>query len=148
MRHYEVTFVVDPVLSGDEVKSAAEHIQNELKSFGATIVALDEMGLKQLAYQINRRSSGVYFCVEVACEGAEWMGKFELNLKRDDRIMRFLTCRLDKYGIKYNDDKRNGRIGKKKREEAEVAGRCGGQLIRLESNSRDRSAVTDRRYHV
>ncbi len=118
MRHYEVTFVVDPVLSGDEVKSAAEHIQNELKSFGATIVALDEMGLKQLAYQINRRSSGVYFCVEVACEGAEWMGKFELNLKRDDRIMRFLTCRLDKYGIKYNDDKRNGRIGKKKKEEA------------------------------
>ncbi|CAG0911261.1 unnamed protein product [Cyprideis torosa] len=38
----------------------------------------------------------------------------ELSLKRDERILRFLTVRLDKYGIKYNDDKRNGLIGKKR----------------------------------
>ncbi|MBK8554758.1 MAG: 30S ribosomal protein S6 [Lewinellaceae bacterium] len=114
MRHYEVTFIVDPVLSGDEVKSTAEQIQNELKGYGANIVAVDEIGLKTLAYQINKRSSGVYFGVEFACEAAEWMGKFELNLKRNERILRFLTVKLDKYGIKYNDDKRNGRIGKKK----------------------------------
>jgi small subunit ribosomal protein S6 len=117
MRHYEVTFIVDPVLSGDEVKATAEHIQKELKGYGATIVAVDEMGLRQLAYQINRRSSGVYYCIEFGCEGAEWLTKFELGLKRDERLLRFLTVRLDKYGIKYNDDKRNGRIGKKKHEE-------------------------------
>ena len=64
MRHYEVTFIVDPVLSGDEVKSTAEHIQKELKDFGATIVAVDEMGLRQLAYEMKRRSSGVYYCIE------------------------------------------------------------------------------------
>ena len=45
------------------------------------------------------------------------MAKFELNLKRNERLLRFLTVKLDKYGIKYNDDKRNGRIGKKKKEE-------------------------------
>jgi len=118
MRHYEVTFIVDPVLSGDEVKSAAEHIQKELKGFGATVVAVDELGLKQLAYQINKRSSGVYFCIEFSCEGADWLGKFELNMKRDERLLRFLTVKLDKYGIKYNDDKRNGRIGGKKKHEA------------------------------
>jgi len=121
MRHYEVTFIVDPVLSGDEVKSTAEHIQKELKGFGATIVAVDEMGLRQLRYQIKRRSSGVYFCVEFGCESAEWMPKFELNMKRDERLLRFLTVKLDKYGIKYNDDKRNGRIGKKRREEEAAA---------------------------
>ena len=120
MRHYEVTFIVDPVLSGDEVKSAAEHIQKELKGYGATIVAVDEMGLRQLAYQINRRSSGVYYCIEFGCESAEWLTKFELGMKRDERLLRFLTVRLDKYGIKYNDDKRNGRIGKKKHEEIVV----------------------------
>jgi small subunit ribosomal protein S6 len=116
MRHYEVTFIVDPVLSGDEVKSAADHIVNELKQFGASIVAVDEMGLRQLAYQINKRSSGVYYCVEFACVGADWLAKFELNMKRDERLLRFLTIKLDKYGIKYNDDKRNGRIGKKQRD--------------------------------
>lgn len=121
MRHYEVTFIVDPVLSGDEVKSAAEHIQNELKGFGATVVAVDEMGLRQLAYQINKRSSGYYYCIEFGCTVADWLTKFELNLKRDERLLRFLTVKLDKYGIKYNDDKRNGRIGSKKKKETAPA---------------------------
>ncbi len=121
MRHYEVTFIVDPVLSGDEVKSTANHIQNELKNFGATVVAVDEMGLKQLAYPINKLSSGVYYCIEFTCLGADWLTKLELNLKRDERLLRFLTVKLDKYGIKYNEDKRSGRIGKRKKETAPAA---------------------------
>ncbi len=118
MRHYEVTFIVDPVLSGDEVKSTAEQIQNELKNFGATIVAVDEIGLKQLAYPIRKRSSGMYYCYEFGCIEADWLTKFELGLKRNEKLLRFLTVKLDKYGIKYNDDKRNGRIGKNKKEAA------------------------------
>lgn len=129
MRHYEVTFIVDPVLSGDEVKSTAEHIQKELKDFGATIVAVDEMGLRQLAFSINRRSSGVYYCIEFACESADWMSKFELNLKRNERLLRFLTVKLDKYGIKYNDDKRNGRIGAKKKQEATATVQAGEEAV-------------------
>ncbi len=129
MRHYEVTFIVDPVLSGDEVKSTAEHIQKELKDFGATIVAVDEMGLRQLAFSINRRSSGVYYCIEFACEAADWLGKFELNMKRNERLLRFLTVKLDKYGIKYNDDKRNGRIGPKKKQETPATAQAGDEAV-------------------
>jgi small subunit ribosomal protein S6 len=121
MRHYEVTFIVDPVLSGDEVKATAEHIQKELKGFGATIVAVDELGLRQLAYPINKRSSGVYYCIEFGCEVADWLAKFELNMKRNERLLRFLTVKLDKYGVKYNDDKRSGRIGSKKKKEPVTA---------------------------
>jgi small subunit ribosomal protein S6 len=113
MRHYEVTFIVDPVLSGDEVKSAAEVVVNDLKSYGCNIVAIDEMGLRQLAYAINRRTSGIYYCVEFATELADFIGKFELALKRNEKILRFLTVKLDKFGVKYNDDKRNGKIGKR-----------------------------------
>lgn len=121
MRHYEVTFIVDPVLSGDEVKATAEHIQKELKGFGATILAVDEIGLRQLAYSINKRSSGVYYSIEFGCDVADWLVKFELNMKRNERLLRFLTVKLDKYGVKYNDDKRNGRIGSKKKKEAAAA---------------------------
>jgi small subunit ribosomal protein S6 len=128
MRHYEVTFIVDPVLPGDEVKSAAEHIQNELRNFGAQVVAMDEMGLRQLAYPINKRSSGIYFCIEFTCESAEWLGKFELNMTRNERLLRYLTVKLDKYGVKYNDDKRNGRIGKRKKEETPAATEGGSDL--------------------
>ncbi len=121
MRHYEVTFIVDPVLSGDEVKATAEQILEELKQFGAQIVAVEEMGLRQLAYPINKRSSGVYYCYEFSCTDAGWLAKFELNLKRNEKLLRFLIVKLDKYGVKYNDDKRNGRIGRKRREQEEAA---------------------------
>ena len=126
MRHYEVTFIVDPVLSGDEVKATAEHIQADLKHFGASIVHVDEMGLRQLAYPINKRSSGVYYCVEFSCETAEWLAKFELNMKRNEKLLRFLTIKLDKYGIKYNDDKRNGRIGSRKKKAASASASAEG----------------------
>ena len=112
MRHYELTFIVDPILSSDEVKSTAETVRTQLEGNGCSITAVDEMGLRQLAYEINKRATGVYYCIEFTCESAEWVDKFELGLKRNDNIMRFLTVKLDKHGVKYNDDKRNGRIGK------------------------------------
>ncbi len=124
MRHYEVNFIVNPVLSGDEVKATAENIQKEITGAGATIINVDEVGLRQLAYAITKRSTGIYYCIEFACESSEWLVKFELNLKRNENLMRFLTVKLDKYGIKYNDDKRKGLIGsrsKKKESSAPAA---------------------------
>ncbi|MDO8971942.1 MAG: 30S ribosomal protein S6 [Saprospiraceae bacterium] len=119
MRHYEVNFVVNPVLSGDEVKATAENIQKDIVAAGATIIHVDEIGLRQLAYQINRRSTGIYYSIEFACESSEWLVKFELSLKRNESLLRFLTVKLDKYGIKYNDDKRKGLIGSRsKKKEA------------------------------
>jgi small subunit ribosomal protein S6 len=114
MRNYEVTFIVDPVLSGDEIKSTAKTYEDLIKNEGGKIVHLDEMGLRQLAYPINKRSSGVYFTIEFQIDSDTIIAMLELSMQRDERIMRFLTIRLDKYGVKYNDDKRNGLIGKRK----------------------------------
>ena len=115
MRHYEVTFIVDPVLSADEIKSTASIYQDMITDEGAKIIHSDELGLKQLAYTINRRSSGIYYCVEYSTDSAELNSKLELALRRDERIMRFLVIHLDKYAIQYNIDKRAGKIGKAKR---------------------------------
>ncbi len=121
MRNYEVTFIVDPVLSGDEIKATAQTYVKHLEKEGCKIVHVDEMGLLQLAYPINKRTSGVYYCIEFEAETGALIDKLELAFRRDERIMRFLTVSLDKYGVKYNDDKRNGRIGKaKKTKEAEA----------------------------
>jgi len=114
MRHYVVTFIVDPVLSGDEIKATAQSYVDQLKELECGIVHVDEMGLRQLTYPINRRTSGVYFCIEFTTETGAMIQPLELSLRRDERILRFLTYKLDKYGVKYNDDKRNGRIGKKR----------------------------------
>jgi len=112
MKNYEVTFIVDPVLSGEEIKATAQTYVDLLKSEGCEIVHVDEMGLRQLAYAINRRTSGVYYCIEFQTPTGEINNKVELAMRRDERIMRFLTVSLDKYGVKYNADKRAGLIGK------------------------------------
>jgi small subunit ribosomal protein S6 len=119
MKNYEVTFIVDPVLSGDEIETTAQTYVNYLEKVGCHIVHVDKMGLRTLAYEIKRRSSGVYFCIEFQSPNGEFMDDFELALRRDERLLRFLTIALDKFGVKYNDDKRNGLIGKKKRPGAE-----------------------------
>ena len=119
MKQYEVTFIVDPVLSNNEIGSTAKAYVDLLKNEGCEIVHIDEMGLRQLAYPINKRTSGVYYCVEFQSAAGSLIGKLELALRRDERIMRFLTMHLDKFGIKYNADNRAGLIGKKKKTEEE-----------------------------
>ncbi len=88
---------------------------------GGTIVHVDNVGLRSLAYSINKRTTGVYYCVEFQAPGTV-VDELELALRRDERIMRFLTVRLDKFGVKYNEDKRAGRIGQRReRVVAEIA---------------------------
>ncbi len=119
MNQYEVTFIVDPVLSGDEINATAQTYVDHLQSEGCKIVHVDEMGLRQLAYPISKRTTGVYYCIEFSSKQGNIVGKLELAFRRDERIMRFLTIKLDKYGVKYNDDKRNGLIGKKREKPAD-----------------------------
>ncbi len=113
MTQYEVTFIVDPVLSGDESKSTVQTYQDLITDKDGKIVNVDSIGLRSLAYPINKRTTGVYYCVEFQAPGSV-LDQLELAMLRDERVMRFLTVKLDKYGVKYNDDKRNGRIGRKR----------------------------------
>ena len=113
MRQYEVTFIVDPVLSGDEIKETAQTYVDLIQDNNNKVVHVDEMGLRQLAYPIKKRTTGMYYCVEFQNEDNAFIPKIELALRRDERIIRFLSLKLDKYGIEYNEKKRNGLIGKK-----------------------------------
>lgn len=122
MKNYEITFIVDPVLSGDEIKSTAQTYVDMIRNHEGKIVHVSEMGLKQLAYPIKKRSSGIYYCVEFEIPTGEFISKIELALRRDERIMRFLSVRLDKYGVQYNQDKRDGKIGVRRKEAEQAEG--------------------------
>ena len=142
MRNYEVTFIVDPVLSGEEIKTTAQTYSDMLKNAGAEIVHIDEMGLRTLAYPINKRNSGVYYCIEFKVPNGEIIDDLELALRRDERIMRFLSFKLDKFGIKYNEDKRAGKIGKAKRPKSKEKkddrrDRRGGRRDNRDNRNRD-----------
>jgi small subunit ribosomal protein S6 len=120
MRHYETTFILDPVLKNEEISDTVAGYETFLKEAGAEIVHVEKWGLRQLAYPINKRSSGLYFTIEFAVPTGEVIDRLEINYRRNERVMRFLTIALDKYGVKYNSDKRAGLIGKKKTETAEA----------------------------
>ena len=115
MRNFEVTFIVDSVLSNDEIKETAQTYVKSITEIGGNIVFINEMGLRQLAYNIAKRSSGIYYCIEFQLEDPSFIAVMELALTRDERVLRYLTIQLDKFGIKYNDDKRKGLIGKRKK---------------------------------
>lgn len=110
MRNYEVTFIVDPTLSNDEIKSTAKKYVDQVSKAGK-IVFNNEIGLRQLAYPIRNRNTGIYSCVEFEVPNGAIIDELELSMRRDERILRFLSVKLDKYGVKYNEDKRAGKIG-------------------------------------
>ena len=110
MRNYEVTFIVDPTLSNDEIKSTAKKYADQISKAGK-IVYNNEIGLRQLAYPIRNRNTGIYSCIEFEAPNGVIIDELELAMRRDERILRFLSVKLDKYGVKYNEDKRAGKIG-------------------------------------
>ena len=117
MKQYELTLIVDPVLSGDELKATAQTYIDYITTNGGTIVNVEEMGLRPLAYPINKRASGTYYCIEFTTDGkTNFLPKMELTIRRDDRLMRYLTIVLDKFGVKYNEDRRAGKIGSSKKD--------------------------------
>jgi len=144
MRQYEVTFIVDPVLSGDEIKKTAKTYSDMITKEGGKIISDENLGLKQLAYPIKKRSSGIYFCIEYQIPSGEIVPKMELSFRRDERIMRFLSVHLDKYGIKYNEDKRNGLIGTKKKDKDEVKPDPSKKPPYKDKSARSRSAAPKR----
>jgi small subunit ribosomal protein S6 len=139
MRNYEVTFIVDPVQDGKDIKAVAQKYVDMLQKAGAKIVHVNELGLRELAYAINKRTSGVYYCVEFEAENGNLIAPMELAMRRDETIMRFLTVSLDKYGVKYNQDKRDGKIGvaKKPVKKVKPVREKGGRNDRRNNRNRD-----------
>lgn len=117
MRQYETTFIINPTLSGDEIKQTAQMYVDFIKQEGGEIIHLEDMGVQQLAYPIQKRSSGAYYFVEYKAPSGEVINKMELAFRRDDNVLRYLTIKVDKHRAQYNIDKRAGRFDKKEEEE-------------------------------
>ena len=103
-----------PVLSDEQMKEAVKKYQDFLKDKGAEIVHEEKWGLKKLAYPIQKKTSGFYHLIEFKDNG-EVIRDFEVAFKRDERILRFLTVKLDKHAVTYNEKKR--RLAKEKKAE-------------------------------
>ncbi len=105
LNQYETVFIMTPVLSEEQMKEAVKKFKDYLINKGAEIVFEDNWGMRKLAYPIQKKSTGFYFLLEYKAEGSI-IRDMEVAFKRDERIMRFLTVKLDKHAIAYNEKKR------------------------------------------
>ena len=105
MTQYETVFILTPVLSDEQMKEAVAKFETILTNNGAEIVFKNFWGMRKLAYPIQKKSTGFYQLIEYKAEGSV-IETLETELKRDERIIRFLTVKLDKHAIAYNEKKR------------------------------------------
>ncbi|MBN2595779.1 MULTISPECIES: 30S ribosomal protein S6 [Labilibaculum] len=111
LNHYETVFIVTPVLSEAQVKEAVEKFKALITENGGEMVNEENWGLRKLAYPIQKKSTGFYQLLQFDAPG-ELIEKLELNYRRDERIIRFLTFKLDKYAFEYSI-KRKGKLKSK-----------------------------------
>ena len=111
MNQYETVFILTPVLSDDQMKETAAKFKKVLTDNGAEIVSEEAWGLKKMAYAIQKKSTGFYCLVEFKAE-PEVIKVLETAFRRDEKVIRFQTVKLDKYAVEYAE-KRRAKLGKK-----------------------------------
>ena len=113
VRNYETVFIVTPVLNESQVQETVEKFTQVLKENSAAILSTEAWGLRKLAYPIQKKTTGYYYCLSFTGEG-NIVDVLELAFRRDERIIRFLSTVLDKHAVDYNNRRRNGEMNLQK----------------------------------
>lgn len=106
LQNYELMVIFTPVLAEDDYKVAQKKYADFIQANGGTVTHQDAWGLRSLAYPIDKKTTGLY-CVLEFTAPTDTNAKMEIQMNRDENIMRHMITRLDKYAVAYNNRKRN-----------------------------------------
>ena len=113
MKNYETVFILNPVLSDDQMKDTVEKFVKVLKKGKADVINVEHWGLRKMAYPVQHKSTGFYNLIEFSAS-PELVSTLETEYRRDESVMRFLTTVLDKHAVVYNERRRKGEFNKGK----------------------------------
>ena len=105
MSNYEIVYILNPVLSEKQTGEVMKKIKTSLTAKKGKIISQENWGLKTLSYPIENKRSGFYNLIEFTAEGAI-IKDFEIELRRDERIMRYLIVKLDKHAMAWAEKRR------------------------------------------
>ena len=108
MNQYETVFILTPVLSDDQMKEAVNKFKGVLTKAGAEIISEENWGLKKLAYPIQKKSTGFYELIEFNA-APEVLKTLETAYRRDEKVLRYLTVKMEKYAAAYAEKRRNNK---------------------------------------
>lgn len=112
IKQYETVFIATPVLSEAQMKEAVKKYTDYIVAKGGEIVYEEDWGLKQLAYPIQKKTTGFYHLIEFKAD-TQVIAKLETQYRRDERILRFLTFAMDKHAVAYAEKRRANKQAKK-----------------------------------
>jgi ribosomal protein S6 len=95
-----------PVLSDQQMKETVAKFKGILTDAGAEIINEEEWGLKTMAYPIQKKSTGFYELIEFKAEPSV-IAKLEVAFRRDERVIRYITVKNEKYAAEYAEKRRN-----------------------------------------
>ncbi len=108
---YETVFIITPVLSAEQMKETVGKFKGILEANGAELLNEENWGMKKLAYPIEKKSTGFYVLLEFKAEPT-LMRQLETEFRRDERIIRFIVVKMDKYAAQYAEKRRNKKAKK------------------------------------
>ena len=111
MNHYETVFILNPVLSESQIEEAVKKYESLLKSQKCKIVHKEDWGLKKFAFTIQNKNSGFYHLIQYEAEG-DIINSLEVEFRRDERVMRYLTVKLDKHGLAWAEKRKKNQSKK------------------------------------
>ena len=111
MNHYETVFILTPVLSDEQMKEAVNKFKGVLTKAGAEIIIEENWGLKKLAYTIDKKNTGFYVLIEFKAE-PQVLKTLEVAYRREEKVLRFLTVKMEKYAAEYAEKRRKNKSNK------------------------------------
>jgi small subunit ribosomal protein S6 len=106
LQQYELMVIFTPVLAEEDYKGAQKKFADFITENGGGIVHQEAWGLRSLAYPIKKKTTGLYWLLEYTAPSDVNL-KLEVQLNRDENVMRHMVTRLDKYAVEYNARRRN-----------------------------------------
>jgi len=95
MTCYETLFVIKPTLTEEEIATQVAKIKDILSKEGAELSATNNMGMRKLAYPVDKHNRGHYTVLFYKAEGS-LITELERNLKISEDVIKFLTVKYSK----------------------------------------------------
>ncbi len=94
MRKYEVMYIVRANLEESKIKSVVEEMNNAFTSNDSKVLECKEIGLKDLAYEIEKAKKGYYVLLNVEANN-DAINEFERRANISESVVRYITVLND-----------------------------------------------------
>ena len=94
MRRYEMRVMLDPDLEERTVAPSLDTFLNVVRQSGGNVDNVDIWGRRRLAYEIQKKSDGIYAVIDMTCEPAA-VKELDRQLNLNESVLRTKVLRPD-----------------------------------------------------